>query len=359
MLASQERHIMNTISTASTIPAASAELCQVENLKTYFPGPPTGALPWSKRAVVRAVDGISFAIRRGETLGLVGESGCGKSTVARSILQLIRPTEGAVYFEGQNLCRLKEHQLHPLRRHMQIIFQDPYASLDPRCTVGFTIGEGLLIHKLATPAEAREHVAELMKIVGLNPALQNRYPHEFSGGQRQRVGIARALATSPTFVIGDEPISALDVSIQAQIINLLRDLRDRLQLTMLFISHDLRAVRFVSEQVAVMYLGKIVEIGQTDQIFGTPQHPYTQALLRSVPIPRWKAEKHERAVLRGEIPSPLAHPKGCPFAARCPHVMARCRDEHPALVDVAPGQKVACFLVHNIADIGSRDATNS
>ena len=223
-------------------------IVSVRGLKTYYPGPHRSGWPWSGRLTVKAVDDVSLDIRRGQTLGLVGESGCGKTTVGRSLLQLVRPTAGEVFFEGQDLCKLKDEELHPLRKHMQIIFQDPYASLDPRCTIGFTISEGLLIHKLVTQAELRDRVAELMVTVGLNPAFENRYPHEFSGGQRQRVGIARALATGPTFIVGDEPISALDVSIQAQIINLLRTLRDRLNLTMLFISHDLRAVRYLSDQ---------------------------------------------------------------------------------------------------------------
>ncbi|MBK9747607.1 MAG: ABC transporter ATP-binding protein [Chloroflexi bacterium] len=319
------------------------EVLGVHNLRTHFPGPALG-LPWQGRATVRAVDDVSFSIAHGRTLGLVGESGCGKSTVARSVLQLVRPTSGQVLFNGVDLCGLKPKALVPLRKQMQIIFQDPYASLDPRATIGFTIGEGLLIHKLVNERDLRQRVADLMVMVGLNPAFENRYPHEFSGGQRQRVGIARALATNPEFIIGDEPISALDVSIQAQIINLLRDLRARLNLTMLFISHDLRAVRYLSDEVAVMYLGKIVESAPTDLLFKQPAHPYTQALLSSVPQPRW-SNSGRAAEIKGEVPSPLNPPAGCYFSTRCPHVMARCKQEQPALVEVQPGHKAACFLL--------------
>jgi oligopeptide transport system ATP-binding protein len=236
-----------------------------------------------------------------------------------------------------------------MRRRMQIIFQDPYASLDPRCTIGFTISEGLRIHQLVPQGELRDRVADLMSTVGLNPAFENRYPHEFSGGQRQRVGIARALATSPTFIVGDEPISALDVSIQAQIINLLRTLRDKLNLTMLFISHDLRAVRYLSDHVAVMYLGKIVEMAGTDDLFASPLHPYTQALLGSAPKPSWSGDQVEAVALTGDVPSPINPPQGCYFSTRCPRVMSRCREAQPALVEAQPGHKVACFLVSDAA----------
>jgi len=324
------------------------EVLTVRNLRTHFPGPALG-LPWQGRALVRAVDDVSFSIAHGRTLGLVGESGCGKSTVARSVLQLVRPTSGQVLFNGVDLCGLKPKALVPLRKQMQIIFQDPYASLDPRVTIGFTIGEGLLIHKLVNERDLRQRVADLMVMVGLNPAFENRYPHEFSGGQRQRVGIARALATNPQFIIGDEPISALDVSIQAQIINLLRDLRARLNLTMLFISHDLRAVRYLSDEVAVMYLGKIVESAPTDLLFKRPAHPYTQALLSSVPQPRW-SNNGRAAEIKGEVPSPLNPPAGCYFSTRCPHVMPRCKQEPPAaLVEVQPGHKAACFLLNDVS----------
>lgn len=322
-----------------------SEVLTVRNLRTHFPGPAVG-LPWQGRTTVRAVDDVSFSISHGRTMGLVGESGCGKSTVARSVLQLVRPTNGQVMFDGIDLCKLKPKALVPLRKQMQIIFQDPYASLDPRATIGFTIAEGLLIHKLANKHDLRQRVADLMLMVGLNPAFENRYPHEFSGGQRQRVGIARALATNPKFIIGDEPISALDVSIQAQIINLLRDLRARLNLTMLFISHDLRAVRYLSDEVGVMYLGKIVESAPTDMLFKQPAHPYTQALLNSVPKPRW-VDGRPIVEIKGEVPSPLNPPSGCYFSTRCPHVMPRCKQAQPALVEAQTGHKVACFLLND------------
>ncbi|MCU0509608.1 MAG: ABC transporter ATP-binding protein [Anaerolineae bacterium] len=326
-------------------------IVSVRGLKTYYPGPHKGFWPWSGRLTVKAVDDVSLDIRRGQTLGLVGESGCGKTTVGRSLLQLVRPTAGEVFFEGQDLRKLKDDELYALRKRMQIIFQDPYASLDPRATVGFTISEGLLIHKLTSPAELPDRVADLMTTVGLNPAFENRYPHEFSGGQRQRVGIARALATNPTFIVGDEPISALDVSIQAQIINLLRTLRDQLHLTMLFISHDLRAVRYLSDDVAVMYLGKIVEMAGTDELFASPLHPYTQALLGSTPKPSWSADPAEAVMLTGDVPSPINPPQGCYFSTRCPRVMARCREAQPALVEAQPGHKVACFLLSDAVNL--------
>ncbi len=326
-------------------------IVSVRGLKTYYPGPHKGFWPWSGRLTVKAVDDVSLDIRRGQTLGLVGESGCGKTTVGRSLLQLVRPTAGEVFFEGQDLRKLKDDELYALRKRMQIIFQDPYASLDPRATVGFTISEGLLIHKLTSPAELPDRVADLMTTVGLNPAFENRYPHEFSGGQRQRVGIARALATNPTFIVGDEPISALDVSIQAQIINLLRTLRDKLHLTMLFISHDLRAVRYLSDDVAVMYLGKIVEMAGTDELFASPLHPYTQALLGSTPKPSWSADPAEAVMLTGDVPSPINPPQGCYFSTRCPRVMARCREAQPALVEAQPGHKVACFLLSDAVNL--------
>ncbi len=323
-------------------------LLRVQRLRTWFPGPHLGTWPWQGRTSIKAVDGVDFEIAKGKTLGLVGESGCGKSTVARSILHLVRPTAGEVFFEGQDLGTLSRKMLKTTRQRMQIIFQDPYASLDPRCTIGFTIGEGLLIHKLVEPREVHDRVAEIMTLVGLNPGFANRYPHEFSGGQRQRVGIARALATNPVFVIGDEPISALDVSIQAQIINLLSDLKDRLNLTLLFISHDLRAVRYLSDDVAVMYLGKVAEIAPTDALYSTPLHPYTQVLLNSIPSMRRTSGR--AASPSGEIPSPLHPPTGCYFSTRCPHVMPRCKVERPALVEVEPRHKVACFLSHDVAE---------
>ena len=324
-------------------PAANDALLRVRNLATYFPGPRT-ILPWQRQRVVRAVDGVDFDLPRGTTLGLVGESGSGKSTVARSILQLVKPTAGQVEFEGRDLIGMPAHELRATRQRMQIIFQDPYAALDPRRSIGFTIGEPLMIHRIGSEQEQRERVAELLRLVGLNSTMANRYPHEFSGGQRQRVGIARALATNPALVIGDEPISALDVSIQAQIINLMRDLQARLGLTYLFTSHDLRAVRYLSDQVAVMYLGKIVEIAPTQALFGQPQHPYTQSLLQSVPKARWQGKRSAPIEFKGEIPSPLNPPTGCHFWPRCPHVMARCREQVPVLKATDAGHRVACHL---------------
>jgi oligopeptide/dipeptide ABC transporter ATP-binding protein len=326
----------------------SEDIVRVEGLKTYYPGPAKSALPWGGRWQVKAVNGVDFTIPLGTTLGLVGESGSGKSTVGRSMMRLVKPTAGAVWFEDQNVLQLSSRPLRALRQRMQMIFQDPYASLDPRRTIGYTVGEPLLIHHLANAHNLRQRTAELLEMVGLNPDYINRYPHEFSGGQRQRVGIARALATNPSFVIADEPISALDVSIQAQIINLLRDLQQRLRLTYLFISHDLRAVRYLSDRVAVMYLGKIVENAPTSRIFAQPEHPYTRALLQSIPQPRWERREVAPPELSGEIPSPLHPPTGCAFSTRCPLVTERCRREEPALLPMRdhPEQQVACFVTN-------------
>lgn len=327
-----------------------ADFLQVCGLKTYFSTKQSTSLFSQQQTIVKAVDGIDFTIARGTTLGLVGESGSGKSTVARSVLQLVKPTAGKVNFEGNNLGQLQPKTLRSLRRRMQIIFQDPYASLDPRQTIGFTIAEPLILHNICERKQRQQRVRELLEMVGLNPDFENRYPHEFSGGQRQRVGIARALATNPDFVIADEPISALDISIQAQILNLLRDLQIRLHLTYLFISHDLRAVRYLSDEVAVMYLGKIVEIAPTSLIFALPRHPYTQQLLQSVPVARWQKSNTQHHVVNNEVAGVAVHPKGCAFASRCPHVMDRCKEEVPQLKPVGDGentvQKAACFLVH-------------
>jgi oligopeptide transport system ATP-binding protein len=317
-------------------------LIQVRGLKKHFQGPRLGFWPWQGHAKVKAVDGVDFDIRKGETLGLVGESGCGKSTVARSVLQLYRPTAGEVFFEGRDLCLLKDHQLREIRPRAQIIFQDPYASLDPRRTIGYTIGEPLLMSGLKDAQKRRERVAELLQMVGLNPFYENRYPHELSGGQRQRVGIARALATDPIFVVADEPVSSLDVSIQAQVINLMRRLGDQLHLTYLYISHDLRVVRYVSENVAVMYLGRIVEIAPTGELFERACHPYTQALLSAVPKPRWQVGGVQQIKLEGEVPSPINPPSGCYFAPRCRYAKKQCHEESPPLVEVGPAHKVAC-----------------
>jgi oligopeptide transport system ATP-binding protein len=319
----------------------------VRGLKMYFPGPRRSIWPWSKRSVIKAVDDVSFEIRRGQTLGLVGESGSGKSTLARCVLQLHRPTAGEVIFENRDLCRLSNEELRSVRPKAQIIFQDPYASLDPRRSIGYTIGEPLLLTGMKDPRQRRERVAELLRLVGLNPFYENRYPHELSGGQRQRVGTARALATDPTFVVADEPVSALDVSIQAQVINLLRELQGRLGLTFLFISHDLRVVRYISDQVAVMYLGRIVEIAPTEQLYQNPLHPYTRSLLSAVPKPRWETGGVQPIKLEGEVPSPIDPPPGCHFAPRCPFAQPRCSEARPSLDEVEPDHKVACFLVDN------------
>jgi oligopeptide transport system ATP-binding protein len=285
-------------------------------------------------------------VKKGETLGLVGESGCGKSTTGRAILQLYRPTGGHVYFKGEDLTMLKGEGLRRKRREMQMIFQDPYASLNPRMTVGSIISEPLEVHNIyPTRKERQERVQELLRVVGLNPYFVNRYPHEFSGGQRQRIGIARALAVNPEFIVCDEPISALDVSIQAQIINLLQDLQAELGLTYLFIAHDLSVVRHISSRIAVMYLGKLVEVADRDELYLNPLHPYTQALLSAVPIPDPVIEeKRQRVILQGDVPSPANPPKGCNFCTRCPKVMDICHTIDPEFKDVGGGHWVACYL---------------
>ena len=312
----------------------------------YFPIT-QGIIIQRRVGAIKAVDGVTFDVQRGETLGLVGESGCGKSTTGRAILQLYRPTAGDVYFEDVNLTTLKGERLRQMRRRMQMIFQDPYASLNPRMTVGDIIGEPLLVHNISKGKERRERVQELLKVVGLNPYFVNRYPHEFSGGQRQRIGVARALAVNPDFIICDEPISALDVSIQAQIINLLEDLQAEFHLTYLFIAHDLSVVRHISDRVAVMYLGRIVELAENAVLYGEPMHPYTQALLSAVPIPDPEAEERRRAVvLQGDVPSPADPPPGCHFHTRCAAMEeGLCDVESPALREVRPGHWAACHLV--------------
>lgn len=321
----------------------NSTLVRVENLKMYFPIT-KGVLLQRQVGAIKAVDGVSFDIRKGETLGLVGESGCGKSTTGRAILQLYRPTDGRVYFNNTELTTLKGEGLRRMRRNMQIIFQDPYASLNPRMTVGSIIGEPLAVHGLAQGKELQNRVQELLSLVGLNPYFVNRYPHEFSGGQRQRIGIARALAVQPDFIVCDEPISALDVSIQAQIINLLEDLQEQFSLTYLFIAHDLSVVRHISDRVAVMYLGKIVELADRNELYVNPRHPYTRALLSAVPIPDPVIEeKRQRIILEGDVPSPANPPKGCNFSTRCPFVMDICRREEPETEDVGDEHWVACF----------------
>ena len=324
-------------------------LLDVRDLKMYFPVT-SGILFQRKLADVKAVDGISFAIRQGETLGLVGESGCGKTTAGRCILMLHEPTSGEITFEGHNFIKMKGGEIRRMRRRMQMIFQDPYASLNPRMTVGSTIGEPLVVHGLAGGRKGRrERVQELMRVVGLNPYYTSRYPHEFSGGQRQRIGIARALAVQPSFVVCDEPISALDVSIQAQIINLLEELQDEFNLTYLFIAHDLSVVRHISDRVAVMYLGKLMELADRAELYENALHPYTKALLSAIPIPDPVVEaKRERIILTGDVPSPMRPPPGCVFHTRCPIVVGECRERIPEWRNVGTSRKehwVACHRV--------------
>jgi oligopeptide transport system ATP-binding protein len=324
--------------------AAGEVLLEVRNLVKHFSV--GGGLFGGRAGTLRAVDGISFTLRRGETLGLVGESGCGKTTTGRCILQLERPTSGQILFEGRDLGALSDTELRPMRRRMQVIFQDPYASLNPRMTVGQILAEPLAVHGVVPDRQARRaRVRDLLSRVGLLPQHADRYPHQMSGGQRQRVGIARALAVEPSLIVCDEPVSALDVSIQAQIINLLEDLQAELGLTYLFIAHDLAVVRHISDRVAVMYLGKIVEVADRRELYDTPLHPYTRALLAAVPIPDPVLEaRRTHSVLTGEVPSPLNPPAGCVFHPRCPIAVERCRGEVPPLREVTPGHWAACLL---------------
>ena len=320
----------------------SAPLLSVKGLEKRFPV--ASGILGRTREHVHAVDGVSFEVAEGETLGLVGESGCGKSTTGRCILRLIEPTAGEIRFDGRDVRAMAPRELRGLARGMQIIFQDPFASLNPRMTVGSIIGEALKIHGLASSArEYDERVASLLQTVGLDPDYRRRYPHEFSGGQRQRIGIARALAVSPRLIVCDEPVSALDVSIQAQVINLLEDLQQRFGLAYLFIAHDLSVVEHISRRVAVMYLGRIVELATSRELYSAPRHPYTEALLSAVPVPDPSARK-KRIVLQGDVPNPIRPPSGCHFHPRCPHAMERCRAEAPALREVAPGHLAACHL---------------
>jgi len=341
------------VSTNATGPQASGEplpsgvqpLVRVRNLKKHFPIN-RGIVFQHHVGDVKAVDGVNLDIQRGEALGLVGESGCGKSTTGRAILQLDRPTSGEVWFDGQELTHLGGEEMRRLRRHFQMIFQDPYASLNPRRTVGDIVAEPLEIHRIASGRAARERVQELFKIAGLNPSFTNRYPHEFSGGQRQRIGIARALAVNPDFIVCDEPVSALDVSIRAQVLNLLQNLQEQFNLTYLFIAHDLAVVRHVSQRVAVMYLGRVVELADRDALYESPQHPYTRALLSAVPIPSPRIERQrERIVLTGDVPSPANPPPGCTFHTRCPIAQrGLCDVEVPEWRQVGPSQWVECHL---------------
>ena len=320
-------------------------LVRVENLVKHFPIT-QGIIVQRQVGAVKAVDGITFDIKQGETLGLVGESGCGKSTTGRAILQLHTPTSGKVYFNDQELTTASEITLRKLRRDMQIIFQDPYASLNPRMTIGDIIGEPLDVHKIGTPKERRERVQELLNLVRLNPFFIKRYPHEFSGGQRQRIGVARALALNPHFIVCDEPISALDVSVQAQVVNLLEELQEKFDLTYLFIAHDLSMVRHISDRIAVMYLGKLVELADRDDLFENKMHPYAIALLSAVPIPDpIKERQRKRIILEGDVPSPAKPPSGCRFHTRCPIAEEICKVEDPPFEEKKPGHWAACHLV--------------
>ena len=330
----------------SPVESAAGNLVDVEDLKVHFPI--RSGIFQTEIGTVKAVDGVTFGIRRGETLGLVGESGCGKSTTGRAMIRLREPTDGTVRFDGIPLETLKPEKLRRMRRRMQIIFQDPYGSLDPRMTVGAIIAEPIDTHHLASGAARKERIADLLRIVGLDPKYVTRYPHEFSGGQRQRIGVARALAVEPEFIVCDEPISALDVSIQAQVLNLLTDLREQLGLTYLFIAHDLSVVKHISDRVAVMYLGKVVEIGPPENMYAAPGHPYTRALLSAVPVPDPVAErKRKRVVLQGDVPSPVNPPAGCRFHTRC-WLYERlgkpenCRTVDPPLYELAPDHQAAC-----------------
>jgi len=320
-------------------------LLRVESLVKHFPIT-RGVIFQRQVGAVHAVDDVSFDIYRGETLGLVGESGCGKSTTGRTILQLYRPTSGHVFFDDTDLVDTKGEELRKMRKKMQMIFQDPYASLNPRMTVGEIVGEPLIIHNITKGKALQEKVEDLLQLVGLNPAFANRYPHEFSGGQRQRIGVARALALQPELIVCDEPISALDVSIQAQVVNLLEDLQQEFNLTYLFIAHDLSMVRHISSRVAVMYLGIIVELASRDELYAHPLHPYTQALLSAVPIPDPVAEeKRQRIILEGDVPSPVNPPSGCRFRTRCPLATTICSEVKPPFREVSKGHFVACHLV--------------
>ena len=341
----------NTIE--ATRDGVEAPLLEVTNLKMYFPVT-SGIVFQRKVADVKAVDNVSFTINKGETLGLVGESGCGKTTTGRCLLQLYKPTEGEVKFNGQDVTKLSNSDMRQMSREMQVIFQDPYGSLNPRMTCGDIVGEPLKVHKLTnSKGEYRDRVSELLTTVGLSSYMSDRYPHEFSGGQRQRIGIARAHAVNPSFIVCDEPVSALDVSNQAQVINLLEDLQQEFGLTYLFIAHDLSVVKHISDRIAVMYLGHIVEVADRNELYDNPLHPYTRALLSAVPIPDPVMEAdRERIILTGDVPSPMSPPDGCVFHTRCPVGDDDCEIEMPELREVTPGHWVACIKVEGYGDPG-------
>jgi oligopeptide/dipeptide ABC transporter ATP-binding protein len=323
---------------------SNAEIIAVKNLKMYFPI--NRGIFRHKVGDIKAIDDISFEIKKHETLGLVGESGCGKTTTGRCVLRLYKPTSGSIIFNGKDISGLPERKIRPLRREMGTIFQDPYGSLNPRETAGGIVSDPLIIHHLASGEKRREMVAELFRMVGLDPSMTDRVPHEFSGGQRQRLGLARALACRPSLVVCDEPISALDVSIQAQIINLLEELQQKLGLTYLFIAHDLSVVQHISDRIAVMYLGRIVEVAESEELYHNPLHPYTKALLSAIPIPDPRLDKNrQRIILKGEVPSPANPPAGCHFHTRCYMAKAECSGERPALRTIESGHQVACIRV--------------